>query len=439
MLAMLLGAGALLVVSCGSQDGADLREVVNAHGLEPLQIDVTADPALVELGEALFFDQELSGNRNMSCATCHHPLFASGDGLSLSIGQDGVGLGPERIPGEGGVIPRNANDLFNRGATEWTTMFWDSRVSGTPELGFATPAGEDTPVGLDSVLAAQALFPVESHGEMRGNAEDRDAAGRLNELAGFPDDDFVSVWDAIVVRLRAIPAYGELFAGAFPDVHFDDIGIKHVANAIGAYEATAFAFPDSPWSAYLAGDDEALGEAATVGALLFFGEAGCSTCHNGVLLTDQKTHSIGVPQVGPGKDEEGPEDFGRGRETGLVEDRYTFRTPSLHNVAITGPWTHDGAYTTLDNVIRHHVDPERRLLDYDVAQTVGPGLLVLDRQRHLDPILASISPELDTVPALSDDQIASLIAFLESLTDPAATDLGHLVPESVPSGLPVDR
>jgi cytochrome c peroxidase len=64
---------------------------------------------------------------------------------------------------------------------------------------------------------------------------------------------------------------------------------------------------------------------------------------------------------------------------------------------------------------------------------------VLDRQRHLDPILASISPELDTVPALSDDQIASLIAFLESLTDPAATDLGHLVPESVPSGLPVDR
>jgi len=439
MLALLLGAGALVLASCGSQDGADLREVVNAHGLEPLQIEVTADPALVELGEALFFDQELSGNRNMSCATCHHPLFASGDGLSLSIGQDGVGLGPERIPGEGGVIPRNANDLFNRGATEWTTMFWDSRVSGTPELGFATPAGEDTPVGLDSVLAAQALFPVESHGEMRGNAEDRDAAGRLNELAGFPDDDFVSVWDAIVVRLRAIPAYDELFAGAFPDVHFDDIGIKHVANAIGAYEATAFAFPDSPWSAYLAGDDEALGEAATVGALLFFGEAGCSTCHNGVLLTDQKTHSIGIPQVGPGKDEEGPEDFGRGRETGLVEDRYTFRTPSLHNVAITGPWTHDGAYTTLDNVIRHHVDPEGRLLDYDVAQTVGPGLLVLDRQRHLDPILASISPELDTVPALSDDQIASLIAFLESLTDPTATDLGHLVPESVPSGLPVDR
>ncbi len=436
---MLLGAGALVLTSCGSQDRADLRDVVNAHGLEPLEIDLAVDPALVELGGALFFDRELSGNRNMSCATCHHPLFASGDGLSLSIGQDGVGLGPERIPGEGGVIPRNANDLFNRGATEWTTMFWDSRVSGTPEQGFMTPAGADTPAGLDSVLAAQALFPVESHGEMRGNAEDLDATGRLNELAGFPDDDFVSVWDAIVERLQAIPSYGELFAGAFPNVSSDDIGIEHVANAIGAYEATAFAFPDSPWSAYLSGDDEALGEAATAGALLFFGEAGCSTCHNGVLLTDQKTHSLGVPQVGPGKDEEGPEDFGRGRETGLVEDRYTFRTPSLHNVAITGPWTHDGAYTTLENVIRHHIDPEGRLLDYDVAQTVGPGLLVLDRQRHLDPIVASISAELDAVPALSDAQIASLVAFLESLTDPAATDLGHLVLESVPSGLPVDR
>ncbi|MEA2001686.1 MAG: cytochrome c peroxidase [Actinomycetota bacterium] len=413
--------------------------MVQAQGLEPLQVEVAADAALVELGEALFFDRELSGNRNMSCATCHHPLFASGDGLSLSIGQNGVGLGPERIPGEGGVIPRNANDLFNRGASEWTTMFWDSRVSGTPEEGFVTPAGDDTPAGLDSVLAAQALFPVESHGEMRGNAEDVDVAGRRNELAGFPDDDFLSVWDAIVARLQAIPAYDELFAAAFPEVPSTDLGIEHVANAIGAYEATAFAFPDSPWSAYLAGDDEALSEAAIAGAVLFLGEAGCSTCHSGVLLTDQQTHSLGVPQVGPGKDEEGPEDFGRGRETGRIEDRYTFRTPSLHNVTITGPWTHDGAYTTLENVIRHHIDPAERLLEYDVTQTVGPGLLVLDRQRHLDPIVASISPELDAVPALSDDQIADLIAFLNSLTDPAATDLGHLVPESVPSGLPVDR
>jgi cytochrome c peroxidase len=427
----------LTLAGCGGES-ASLDSLIADHRLAPLTIE-PAPGAQFTLGEALFYDPILSGNRNISCATCHHPSFASGDGLSLSIGQGGDGLGRQRRTGDGGVIPRNATDLYNRGATEWVTMFWDGRVAGSAGEGFTTPAGEALPPGLDSVLAAQAMFPVESHGEMRGNPGDYGADGKINELSYHADDDFVSVWDGLMARLVAIAEYRDLFAAAYPDVPAGELGFEHAANAIAAYEATAFAFTNSPWSRYLAGETTALGDDAARGAALFLGDAGCSACHSGSLLTDQQFHSLGVPQIGPGKEDEAPEDFGRGRETGIAADRYAFRTPSLHNVALTGPWMHDGAFATLEAVIRHHVDPERSLAAYDVGQTIGPGLPFIDRRRYLDPLLASVTAELDAVPELSDEQIADLVAFLHALTDPAAANLDHLVPEDVPSGLPIER
>jgi cytochrome c peroxidase len=120
-----------------------------------------------------------------------------------------------------------------------------------------------------------------------------------------------------------------------------------------------------------------------------------------------------------------------------ADDRYNFRTPPLHNVAVTGPWLHDGAFNSLEAVIRHHMDPETSLASYDVGVTVGPDLPFLDGQRHVEWLLTSVSPELAAVPSLTDSQIDDLIAFLNALTDPGATDLGHLIPASVPSGLPV--
>lgn len=435
-----LAAGLLagVTLSACTGESTSLDELIADHQLEPLAIE--AAPARhVALGEALFYDPILSGNRNISCATCHHPSQATGDGLSLSIGQGGEGLGPQRRTGDGGVIPRNATDLYNRGAAEWVTMFWDGRVSGSAEEGFTTPAGDDLPSGLVSALAAQAMFPVESHGEMRGNPGDYDVNGKINELSYHADDDFTAVWDSLMTRLMAVAEYRDLFAAAYPDTPVEKLGFEHAANAIAAYESTAFAFTNSPWSRYLAGDATALSEDAASGAVLFLGRAGCSTCHSGSLLTDQQFYSLGVPQIGPGKEDEAPEDFGRGRETGTVADRYAFRTPSLHNVSLTGPWMHDGAFVTLEAAIRHHADPEASLAAYDARQALGPGLLFVDRQRYLDPLLASFSPELSNVPELSDEQIADLVAFLHALTDPAAADLDHLIPERVPSGLPIDR
>jgi len=85
------------------------------------------------------------------------------------------------------------------------------------------------------------------------------------------------------------------------------------------------------------------------------------------------------------------------------------------------------------------MDPAASLASYDVGQAVGPGLQFIDRSRYIDPLLAAVDSILDKIPDLSDEQIADLIAFLDTLTDPAATDLAHLTPDRVPSGLPVDR
>lgn len=278
-----------------------LQAIVRVHGLGPIAEPESADAALIALGEALSFDPELSGNRDIACATCHFPDTATGDGLRVSIGTGGRGLGSERTVGTGALIPRNAPELFDRGDPRVRTMFWDGRVHLRDDGGFQSPAGRLLPGGLDSVLAMQALFPVTSRDEMRGQAGDRSPDGRPNELAAVDDGDLPRIWDLIIERLRAIPGYRELFREAYPDTPLERIGPRHMANAIAAYESAAFTLNGSPWDRYLSGDDDALNDAKRRGGLLFYGQAGCSACHTGVLMTDQRSHNVGVPQIGPGR------------------------------------------------------------------------------------------------------------------------------------------
>ena len=127
----------------------------------------------VKLGAQLFFDKILSGNKNIACATCHHPFAGTGDGLSLPVGEGGRGFGVTRDTGAGAEaiherVPRNAPALFNLGAREFTHLFHDGRVqsNGAMPNGIESPAGLDLPEGLDNVLAAQAMFPVTSPTEM---------------------------------------------------------------------------------------------------------------------------------------------------------------------------------------------------------------------------------------------------------------------------------
>ena len=155
-----------------NQLDASLSSVLNNGNVYALDLGPQPDPDKVALGEALFFDKELGGNRDTSCATCHHPLLHGGDGLPVSLGTGGRGLGMARMRGDGReLIPRNAPEIFNRGAPEWQTMFWDGRISTYGEV-FESPAGESLPQGLDSPLAVQAMFPVTSRDEMRGKDGD---------------------------------------------------------------------------------------------------------------------------------------------------------------------------------------------------------------------------------------------------------------------------
>jgi cytochrome c peroxidase len=409
------------------------------------------DPDKEALGQMLFFDKILSGNRNMSCATCHHPFSGTGDALSLPIGEGGKGLGRARTTGRGDDavherVPRNSPALFNVGAKEFVLMFHDGRVmvDTAQPSGFASPAGDDLPLGLDSALAAQAMFPVTSGAEMAGQVGENSIADVTAEdnLAG-PD----GVWEQLANRLRGIDEYVDLFRRAFPDIRqAEDITYVHAANAIAAYESAAFQCTNSPFDQYLNGDNDAMSDDAIVGMDLFYGEAGCVNCHSGKFQTDLDFHAIGVPQIGPGKGDnlpgynDGHDDFGLERVTGNASDRFKFRTPSLRQTTLTGPWGHDGAYGELEAMVRHHLDPQNALNNYDYGQAILPyrdDLSAQDFVAQRDPVRRSAiasAIELESVD-LSSLEVAQLMSFLESLTDLSCVDLLQEVPVRVPSGL----
>ena len=366
---------------------------------------MTTDPARVELGQLLFYDPILSGNREVSCATCHNPAQGTSDGLSLGLGDGGIGLGPERRADPANLpeqrLPRNAPALFNLGAAEFSVMFHDGRLEADPTRpgGIRTPLGEDMVAGFTSVLAAQAMFPVLSGDEMAGHYSE-------NEIAQAVRMGFLSqpggAWERIAARVAAIPEYRARFdavLGQGAEIRFTDIG-----NVIAEFIAHEWRADDSPFDRYLEG--EPLPAAAERGRALFYGDAGCSSCHAG------RFHPA---------------------------DAYAFRTPSLRNVTQTAPYGHAGAYATLEGVIRHHLDPVAALMGYDRSQAVLPALDVADWPVLEDEAeMAAIAAANELAPmVLSDPEIADLIAFLDALTDPREDRLG--VPDAVPSGLPVAR
>jgi cytochrome c peroxidase len=399
----------------------------------------------VVLGKFLFFDKILSGNQNIACATCHHPLAATGDGLSLPVGEGGVGLGVDRDTGSGDDVihervPRNATPLFNLGAREMTRMFHDGRVAVDPSQpsGFRSPAGDALPSGLETVLAAQAMFPVTSATEMAGQAGE-------NEIAdAAADGDLAGVWEQLAQRLRKIKGYVIMFRKAFDDVkRAEDITFTHAANAIAAFEAVTWRADNSPFDRFLRGDQRAMSKAAIEGMKLFYGKAGCARCHAGKFQTDMEFHAIAMPQIGPGKSPDGHEDFGREHVTGEKADRCKFRTPPLRNVALTGPWGHDGAYNSLRAVVEHHLHPIASLKQYDTTQAVLPSrsdLDELDFVVHNDPAYRAVIAAANelTPQKLSVESLNYLIEFLHALTDPASIDLRRDIPSYVPSGLPVE-
>lgn len=472
LLSPLLALGAITSLAATGENGPDLPAPMSDASF---LYDGAPDDAIFDLGRNLFFDPILSGNQNISCGTCHDPALGSGDGLALGIGEGGIGAGPQRatLDAVTGRVPRNAQPLWNIGAREYVTLFHDGRVEWLDNMTrIRNPAGADLPAAVTNVLEAQAFFPVTSPIEMAGQYGENAVAN-----AAFVEDR-PEVWGLLAARVAAVPDYMDMLRAAYPDISGrEDVTYHHLAQALARFQTVAFRSDESPFDDVLrSGDISRLSTDAQEGLSLFYGKADCVSCHSGPLLTDHAFHAIAVPQIGPGKGHGRDfsyiaatglagrtEDEGRYRITRNADDLFAFRTPSLRNVALTGPWGHSGAFDDLEAMLRHHLNPVESFESYSASDAAMPalghvqilagrgsdfGFAPLDPERHADfdlrdgwvmetPALRErIAAQNQVEPTeLTEDEIRQLIAFLETLTDPTAVDRSHIVPEHVPSGL----
>lgn len=419
-----------------------LRKVLVASNVRPLETKPFEVTQKYILGRALFFDPIMSGQKDISCATCHVFALGSSDNIPLSIGPGGSGLGQNRISIRNEISHRrNALDLWNRDNATVTSMFWDGRIEQhEPNSGrYATPMGGSLPPGLENLLAVQALLPLVSADEMLGISEsDGQTIGR-NELVADSvqlngSERFLMIYELIVDRLvgdesssisEEQRAYLSLFRAAYPNER-QSFNIVHVANAIAHFEEFAFSTRSSAWDSYLRGDINSISESAKEGAMVFFGRGRCSVCHSGPLFSDFQFHSIGVPRSEVFANSR-IDDFGRFEVTALEEDKFKFRTPPLRNVTLTPPYFHNGAAETLDDAIRQHLDPYR----------FGGSYLPSGDYAMSPAQFSGISATLPAKTSLNDNDVRNLLAFLVTLEDRVDSYESKIVIHAVPSNLPV--
>ena len=422
------------------------RASIAFRGVVPVPAAPHVRPALAELGRALIFDKELSGNRDASCMTCHPATFATGDGRHLSMGVSATGSGPDRTgnfaEGEEG---RNAPPFWNLHAMP--KLFWDGRVEQLPNGFVQTPGDAHITPAMRAVfefgaISVLPMFPVTARDEMRG-------FGTTNELAAIADSNLPAIWSGLMARLGAIPEYRRMFERAYPGQRFDDMTFAHAANAIGGFIVANFEARNSQWDQFIGGNDDALPTEALRGAEIFMRT--CVNCHTNALGTDNAFHNTALAQFGPGPRSGGlgaPDDFGRERVTGNPADRYRFRTTPLRNVEFTAPFGHAGEIVDLRAFIDHYSvhpatdpagnvpGPQQNLRDYDVTQIEDrlEGTL-LD---NTEAILANIDPLFATGSPIQPAFVDPITAFMIANSDMDSIDRGlATVPATVPSGLPV--
>jgi cytochrome c peroxidase len=256
------------------------------------------DPKAVRLGRWLYYDTRLSGNGNISCATCHIPEHGFSEPTPVSTG----------IRGQKGG--RKAPSFLNAAFAFYPETFWDGRASGLEE---------------------QAKGPIENPIEM----------GTTHAV--------------VVATIGATPGYAPFFEETFGD---PEVTIDRIASAIAEYERTRIS-GNSAYDRWLEYDDEEDGPLdepiltpeQDLGRELFFGDAKCATCHVGVHFTDSLYHNLGI---GWDAEAETLADEGRFVITGKVEDMGAFKTPGLREVTLRAPYMHDGSLATLEEVMEHY-------------------------------------------------------------------------------------
>ena len=293
-------------------------------------------------------------------------------------------LGPVPVPADN---PQTADKV-----ALGKLLFFDPRLSGNNTIACATchqsakgmSDGRPRGLGLAGEMPRNAMtlwnvaymHAIHSDGSRASLEEQADKSVSGPAMA--------QTYPALFDELGAVPEYRQRFATVFPD----GITERNIARAIAAFERTVLTF-DSPFDRFRAGDKAALTSEQKQGLDLFFSpRTGCSSCHVSPLFTDNAFHNLGVPQVGPKS-----VDNGRSDVTHNDADVGAFKTLTLRNVERSGPYMHDGAFTTLDQVVAFY--------------TAGGG-----PSPHKSPLLKPLD--------LSAKEEQALVAFLRSLTDPTA-------------------
>jgi cytochrome c peroxidase len=459
---------------------AELRELLDSHSFTgraeqslESRLGRKVDGKLAELGRSLFFDKILGLRGDNSCAGCHAPQFGFADSQSIAIGvMSNDIVGPNRTgPRNQRRSPMLLNTAFYP-ALMWNTRF--SSLSGDPfdnSQGFSFPMPEGltqfpaNDPAFKHLLTAQANLPPTELVEMTGFAGT--AGSPTLDPIFYQFDDGIGhpvpepdgsgfrnqpIRDRVLTLLNANKQYRKLFGKIFPDVNQGGpINFAMVGAAIAEFEFT-LTFADAPIDRFARGKKNAMTPAQKRGAILFFGSAGCVNCHSvsgasNEMFSDFLNHNIGVPQIaaefglgagnvvfdGPNDDE----DFGLEQISGNSDDRYKFRTSPLRNIALQPTFGHNGAFTRLEDMIRHHLDVVASANSYDPGAAGVDGDLFLSSV-PVDTVLDTLDPLLEDPIDLSDEEVADLVEFVGGgLLDPRARPemLLKLVPKKLPSGL----
>lgn len=361
----------------------------------PVENPITANKAL--LGKTLFWDEQLSGSGTVACGTCHVLTAGGSDPRTLNDPAASTHPGPDHlwgtaddIRGSQGLVRRQATGAFEPdsvfglraqvtrrtapsviNAAYAPTLFWDGRASGT----FTDPVTHAVIVASGGALESQAAEPPTSSIEMAHVGEDW--VGVAARVASSVPLRLAETLPPSLATFAANRSYPELFDLAFGT---PDVTPARILMALATYQRTLIS-DQSPWDDFLAGNTQALTNQQLNGRDVFFGVGRCDLCHTGPRFTDDDFHDLGMR---PDQD-----DLGRAEVTGLVPDEGRFRTPSLRNVALRGPYFHNGSRATLGSVMSFY--------------RTGGGF-------EADPLMQPVN--------LSPSQRLALVAFLNALTDP---------------------
>lgn len=484
ILAFALGAcGMVHAVENGSaQLDAELKSVLQKYGFTG-RIESTLesrlgrpiDRRLADLGRLLFFDRSGGLHNDNACAGCHAPGAGMGDSQSIAIGvQSNLVVGPGRKgPRNQRRTPSVVNTAF------YPSLMWNGRfsaISGDPfdnSLGFLFPPPEGASAfpgndpALRHLLVAQAHIPPTELVEVAGFTGTKGTIGpRFDpfddglggtvpppDASGFRNEP---IRQAVLARLNGNPRYRQLFGASFPAVAGGaPIDFTMFGRAVAEFEFSLVR-ANAPIDEFARGRTVAMSASEKRGALVFFGKGHCVSCHavggmSNEMFSDFRMHVAAVPQIapafgvgkgnvifdGPGEDE----DFGLEQVSGDPSHRYMFRTSPLRNVSLQPAFFHNGAFTRLEDAIRHHLNAFDSARSYSASRAGVDGDLRL-RLGPVEPVLARIDPLLARPTILTRPEFEDLLHFVrDSLLDDGAKarQFCALVPAAVPSGLPMLR